>query len=368
MLVRVVVDRLGGERAQRRFELRREAREHRRGHAARVVAQRGRTQHVPGERPVERRVLEVGERGVDVRDGAAEAGERPCVVLGQAGPRRPRHPRQDARHTVAGRHACGAVPGGAQARRRHVPRAAGDVRHRGVLEVEPSGVGPGGVQLEHVAVERVVAIELAGQGTRLGVEAEVLAGEGSDHVTRPGRGSTVSCSPRATRSRSRVDRLPHVGVAGVERRDAEPDGIRAAEVGDDAGAVDQRARDLPGLRVAQRDVGAARGGVARRAEREAERREPGVVQGDDQLGQRDRLAVQRGDAGLGGEARALLHGGEAEDRRRAGEEAADRRLRVVVALHRELLALAEPAPDRRAQHGLERGRRRRGRPGRPGRR
>ena len=59
--------------------------------------------------------------------------------------------------------------------------------------------------------------------------------------------------------------------------------------------------------------------------------------------------------------------GEVEDRRRSRQEAADARLGVVGALHRELLALAEPAPDRRLQlllqllaHVEERGRARAG--------
>ena len=58
-----------------------------------------------------------------------------------------------------------------------------------------------------------------------------------------------------------------------------------------------------------------------------------------------------------------LDGGEPEDRRRPGEEAADARGRVVGGPHRELVALAEPALDRRAQlllqlpaHVEERGR------------
>ena len=70
---------------------------------------------------------------------------------------------------------------------------------------------------------------------------------------------------------------------------------------------------------------------------------------DDQLGEGDGLGADRGDAGLGGQLHALLDGGEREDRRRAGLEAPDAVDRVVVALHRELVALAEPAPDRRAQ-------------------
>ena len=121
------------------------------------------------------------------------------------------------------------------------------------------------------------------------------------------------------------------------------------------GALDQRAGDLPGPGVAERDVRAAARRVARGRELEPERREPRVVQRDDPLGQRDRLRVQRGDAGLGGEphpsstaARPRIGGVPARKRRIDG-------LGVVVALHRELVALAEPALDRRAQPVLERG-------------
>ena len=64
-----------------------------------------------------------------------------------------------------------------------------------------------------------------------------------------------------------VERVPDVDEAGVERRDAEPDRVRAAEVGDDVRALDQRAADRPGLVVADRDVRAAARRVARRAER-----------------------------------------------------------------------------------------------------
>ena len=75
------------------------------------------------------------------------------------------------------------------------------------------------------------------------------------------------CSPRSTSAAQAVERVPDVDEARVERRDAEPDRVRAAEVGDDVGALDQRAADRPGLGVAQRDVRAAARGVARRAER-----------------------------------------------------------------------------------------------------
>ena len=89
-----------------------------------------------------------------------------------------------------------------------------------------------------------------------------------------------------------VERVPDVDEARVERRDAEPDRVRPAEVGDHVRALDQRAADRPRLGVAERDVRAAARGVARRAELEAERRQPLVVQRHDQLALRDRLLAQ----------------------------------------------------------------------------
>ena len=81
-----------------------------------------------------------------------------------------------------------------------------------------------------------------------------------------------------------------------------------------------------------------------------------VVEVDDERGQRAALLPQAVDPGLGDQPRALLHGREPEDRRRTGEEAADAVDRVVLGPHEELLALPEPAPDRRAQLRLELGR------------
>ena len=68
-----------------------------------------------------------------------------------------------------------------------------------------------------------------------------------------------------------------------------------------------------------------RSSVARRAELEAERREPFVEQRDDELRERDALRAQRVDPGLRDELRSDLDGDEPEDRRRAREEAPDAR-------------------------------------------
>ena len=87
-----------------------------------------------------------------------------------------------------------------------------------------------------------------------------------------------------------LDDLGDVGRARVERREAEADRVWSAEVRDDARALDQGAADAPRLLVSERDVRAAPGRVARRAEREAERCEPLVVELDRVLGQRSRVA------------------------------------------------------------------------------
>ena len=70
------------------------------------------------------------------------------------------------------------------------------------------------------------------------------------------------------------------------------------------------------------------------------------MEGDRVLGQGDPLGADPVDAGLGGQPRTLLHGRQPEDRRRADEPAPDPGLRIVALGHRELVALAEPAPDR----------------------
>src|SRR3954451_24004234 len=71
-----------------------------------------------------------------------------------------------------------------------------------------------------------------------------------------------------------------VGEARVERREAEADNVRLAEVGPHAGPLEERLTALPALRVCDGDVPAAAGGVARRDQAESERREPRVVQLD----------------------------------------------------------------------------------------
>jgi len=60
----------------------------------------------------------------------------------------------------------------------------------------------------------------------------------------------------------------------------------------------------------------------------------------------DGLGAQPADPGLGEQARPLLHRDRADDLRRAGQELADARRRLVRLAHLELVPLAEPAPHR----------------------
>src|SRR4051794_41191836 len=80
-----------------------------------------------------------------------------------------------------------------------------------------------------------------------------------------------------------------VGEARVEGREAEADDVGLAEIGPYAGSLDERLADLPALLVGDRDVPAAAGRIARRDQREAERRQPRVVQLDRVGRQRPRL-------------------------------------------------------------------------------
>ena len=119
-----------------------------------------------------------------------------------------------------------------------------------------------------------------------------------------------------------VEGVEDVDEAGVERREAEAHHVGRAEVWQHPGALDQRAADPPALGVGERDVPAAAGGVARRVEAKAERREPRVVQLDRERGQRPGLVGDPGDARLGDQLERGLHGHQPRDVGRSGQEAA----------------------------------------------
>ena len=60
-----------------------------------------------------------------------------------------------------------------------------------------------------------------------------------------------------------IQRVPHVHEASGDRREAEPDAIRATEVGQHARVFDQRLDDLGAVAVPQRDVRTAADRVPR---------------------------------------------------------------------------------------------------------
>src|ERR671916_2335228 len=74
-----------------------------------------------------------------------------------------------------------------------------------------------------------------------------------------------------------IEGVVDVGEPGVERRESEPDRVRAAEVRDHAGPLDQGAADRPGLGVRDADVAAATIGAAGGRGPETQRRGGGGV-------------------------------------------------------------------------------------------
>src|SRR5919109_3318863 len=153
--------------------------------------------------------------------------------------------------------------------------------------------------------------------------------------------------------RQPVDRVPDVDEAAVERREPEPDRVWRPEVRNHVCPLDQRAAEAPALVVAQGDVGATPGGLSRGVQTEALRRETLVVQSDCQLREGLRLRGEALDAGFESDLDTGLDGGQAENRRRAGEKALDPLGGLVRRAHRKLIALPEPAPDRRPELVLE---------------
>ena len=127
----------------------------------------------------------------------------------------------------------------------------------------------------------------------------------------------------------------------------------SAEVGDDP-VADQVGGHALGIRVANRDMGAATHRVSRAAEGEAQPGKARVEQRDRVFGQGDALRPDAVDAGVGDEADALLDGRQRDDPGRPDEPCPDSRLGIVSLAHRELVALAEPALDRVSQLPLER--------------
>ena len=181
------------------------------------------------------------------------------------------------------------------------------------------------------------------------------AGPGASRDPRPGR-VDLEVRARGDELARALEGVVDVGEARVERREAEAQDVGLAEVG-------QRRRPA---RSARGRSATPRGGAARRgrrgapasrgrAEREAQRREPRVVQRD---GER-RSARRPWRRPRACPASATSSAPAAHARRARGSAACRRgsgampRLGLVVRPHRELVALAEPALDRRAQRVLQ---------------
>jgi len=86
-------------------------------------------------------------------------------------------------------------------------------------------------------------------------------------------------------------------VNRVLRGGSEPEPARGPVVADDPG-LDEGLADPPRLGVAQADVRPPPGGIPRRGQHAAERRQPGVRQVDEVAGQQDPFGAQRMDARL----------------------------------------------------------------------
>ena len=171
----------------------------------------------------------------------------------------------------------------------------------------------------------------------------------------------------ATRSRSRRQPVVDVHEPGVERSEAEPEPIRRAEVGDHIRRLERLARSATpaggaGVRCAPRRSVVARRGEARTPAARSHRRPASTAYVGERPGLRP-IASMPASAVIRAPSSVAY---DAEHRRRADQEALDAVHRVVLGAHVELVALAEPAPDRLAQVGLQVATVRRGRPARPG--
>ena len=115
---------------------------------------------------------------------------------------------------------------------------------------------------------------------------------------------------------------PHLGVRRRQRRQADPQAVRVAVVGDDV-PLPERGGDLAHQRVVERHVAAAQVGVARRGQLDTERGEHLVGDLDGVRRQADRLRPDRVQPGLGDQREHVLERQHPDDRGRAAEEAPD---------------------------------------------
>ena len=140
-----------------------------------------------------------------------------------------------------------------------------------------------------------------------------------------------------------VDRVVHVDVADVQRREAEPGDVRGAEVAHHP-ACDERLHDAVRRGVPQRHVAAAPAVVPRRDHLEAG--QPRVDQVDEQVGERERLRTQVAWGDVVEDGQRRVQGGQGQHRGSADGEPPDAGRGAVVTRHRERLGVSPPAGDR----------------------
>src|SRR5262249_60472060 len=108
----------------------------------------------------------------------------------------------------------------------------------------------------------------------------------------------------------------------VEGRETETQGVRFAKVADHA-ALDQGAHDRIALRVPERDMTAALGGVARTCQSQTEAGATLLDEGDEDLSELAPLALDVGYVETAEQVEARLPRAHAEHARRSPDEAAD---------------------------------------------
>ena len=167
------------------------------------------------------------------------------------------------------------------------------------------------------------------------------------------RSRTSTILTRRLREQAGEDREPGVrlGEARAQRRQADPDALGLAVVGEHA-ALPQRSHEVAERGVADGHVAAAAERVARRHDPRAERAEQRVDDLERVRRHRQRLRPDRADPGLLDEVEARRQREHPEHGRRAADDARQARGGLVARAHRERVAPPEPAPDRLLQDVL----------------
>lgn len=143
----------------------------------------------------------------------------------------------------------------------------------------------------------------------------------------------------------RVDGVPDVDEARIERREAEAQHVGLAVVADHA-ARDQRLHDFIAVRMLEARLRAALVMRARRDELQRQPRAARFDERDERVGQRQRLAADRLHVGLQEHVEPAFDHRHRHDRLRAAQKACDARVRRERRLHRERRAVAPPAGQR----------------------